>query len=206
MKWLQKLTVSAREHDGFWVASGYRYPVRRVLPGATVDARDQAPLAGLAVKSLITRPLEGTVVTPGPVAIAGFAWAGESRIARVEVSIDAGASWTPATLVGPVHKYAWRRFEHRVTLREGVHTILSRATDEHGASPTDRTGVESVRLSLERSRPHRRDRRHIRHGGEASPRAGAGRPPASHPGSRTFDTACRACHDDNLSAQQRLSP
>ena len=38
VKWLQTLTVAAREHDGFWVASGYRYPVRRVLPGAAVDA------------------------------------------------------------------------------------------------------------------------------------------------------------------------
>ena len=29
--------------------------------------------------------------------------------------------------------------------------------------------------------------------------------PVSHPGSRTFERACRVCHDDDLSAQQRLT-
>jgi DMSO/TMAO reductase YedYZ molybdopterin-dependent catalytic subunit len=199
VKWLQKLTVAAREHDGFWVASGYRYPVRRVLPGATVDAKDQAPLTGLAVKSLITRPLEGSVVAPGPVAIAGFAWGGEARIARVEISIDAGASWRPATLTGPVHKYAWRRFEHQVTLREGVHTVLSRATDERGvAQPVVPAWNPSGYLW---NAPDRID---ITVGGPRPPA-----PPASsrETGVRdaTFERACRVCHDDDLSAQQRLT-
>src|SRR6185436_12704419 len=34
MKWLASLHVADREHDGFWVATAYRYPVRRVAPGA----------------------------------------------------------------------------------------------------------------------------------------------------------------------------
>src|SRR5436190_8682154 len=74
VKWLQRLTVAAKEHDGFWVASAYRYPKSRVMPGATVAAGDQAPLMGLAVKSLITRPLDGAALAPGPVRVAGFAW------------------------------------------------------------------------------------------------------------------------------------
>ena len=70
------------EHDGFWVATGYRYPTKRVAPGAAVDAKDMAPLTGLVVKSLITAPLDGAVVPPGPVTVAGFAWAGETDIAQ----------------------------------------------------------------------------------------------------------------------------
>ena len=205
VKWLQKLTVAAREHDGFWVASGYRYPVRRVLPGAAVDAKDQAPLTGLAVKSLITRPLEGTVVPPGPAAIAGFAWAGGSRIARVEISIDAGASWSPAKLTGPLHKYAWRRFEHQVTLREGVHTVLSRATDEHGATqPMVPAWNPSGYLW---NAPDRIDVTVATSGAAARPAPAQGQEPAASQqlGGRTFDTACRVCHDDDLSAQQRLT-
>ena len=204
VKWLQRLTVSAREHDGFWVASGYRYPVRRVLPGAAVDARDQAPLTGLAVKSLITRPLESAVVAPGPVEIAGFAWAGESRIARVEVSLDAGASWTAARLTGPVHKYAWRRFEHRATLRDGVHTLLSRATDESGVTqPMVPSWNPSGYLW---NAPDRVDVTVAVSGTAARPAAAPPpEPAASHSGARTFETACRACHDDDLSAQQRLT-
>lgn len=133
IKWLTRLTVALKEHDGFWVATGYRYPTRRVAPGAAVDPKDMAPLTGLVVKSLITAPLDGAVVAPGPVTVAGFAWAGETGIQRVDVSTDNGATWTPATLVGQPVPYAWRRFEFTFqATRQDSHTILSRATDAKG--------------------------------------------------------------------------
>lgn len=133
VKWLKTLTVANTEHDGFWVTTGYRYPTRRVAPGAAVDAKDMAPLTGLAVKSLITAPLDGAVVAPGRLAVAGFAWAGETAIASVDVSTDNGASWQPATLAGSAVKYAWRRFEFAFTpARAETYTILSRATDATG--------------------------------------------------------------------------
>jgi DMSO/TMAO reductase YedYZ molybdopterin-dependent catalytic subunit len=133
IKWLNKITLATTEHDGFWVATGYRYPTKRVAPGAAVDAKDMAPLTGLVVKSLITRPLDGDVVKPGKVTIAGFAWAGEIDIARVDVSTDAGATWQPAQLTGQAEKFAWRRFELTyMAIREDTHTVLSRATDARG--------------------------------------------------------------------------
>src|SRR4029078_13459390 len=92
--------VLDKEFDGFWVATGYRYPVRRVAPGSAVDPKDMAPLMGLAVKSLLTKPLEGASVPPGKVDVAGFAWAGEVDVTRVDVSTDAGATWQPARPVG----------------------------------------------------------------------------------------------------------
>ncbi|MGE0361517.1 MAG: sulfite oxidase [Vicinamibacterales bacterium] len=133
IKWLNQITLATAEHDGFWVATGYRYPTKRVAPGAAVDARDLAPLTGLVVKSLITRPLDGAVVAPGKVTVAGFAWAGEIDIARVEVSTDAGATWQAAALTGKSERFAWRRFEYSFTTsRQDTHTILSRATDAKG--------------------------------------------------------------------------
>lgn len=133
MKWLNSITVAAKEHDGFWVATGYRYPTRRVAPGAAVDAKDMAPLTGLVVKSLITRPLDGAVVAPGRITVAGFAWAGDVGIAGVDVSVDNGATWRPARLMGQAVKYAWRRFEFAYdATRPETHTILSRATDAKG--------------------------------------------------------------------------
>jgi sulfite oxidase len=135
IKWLNKITLATAEHDGFWVATGYRYPTKRVAPGAAVDPKDLAPLTGLVVKSLITRPLDGAVVPPGKITVAGFAWAGEIDIARVDVSIDAGATWQPAQLTGKPERFAWRRFEHTFTAsRQDTHTILSRATDAKGAT------------------------------------------------------------------------
>ncbi|MGE0812455.1 MAG: sulfite oxidase [Vicinamibacterales bacterium] len=133
IKWLTSIRVAAAEHDGFWVATGYRYPTRRVVPGAAVDARDMAPLTGMSVKSLITRPLDGAVVAPGPVTVAGFAWAGETDVAQVEVSVDGGATWATARFAGPAVRYSWRRFEHTFeATRPEAYTILSRATDARG--------------------------------------------------------------------------
>jgi sulfite oxidase len=133
LKWLTRLEVSATESDSFWVTTAYRFPVRRVAPGAAVDVKDTAPLTGLVVKSLITTPLEGASFAPGPIAVGGFAWAGESTISRVEVSVDHGASWQPAQLVGEQHPFTWRRFEHRFTAaRPASYLILARATDSAG--------------------------------------------------------------------------
>jgi hypothetical protein len=133
VKWLNVLRVSAAEADSFWVATAYRYPVRRIAPGAAVEAKDTAPLRSLAVKSLVTRPLDGATLPSGPIAVAGFAWAGEAGIARVDVSTDAGASWRPARLVGEGARYTWRRFELSFQPpRPESYLILSRATDTEG--------------------------------------------------------------------------
>jgi sulfite oxidase len=133
VKWLTSLRVIDKEFDGFWVATGYRYPTKRVAPGSAVDPKDMAPLVGLAVKSLITRPLEGAILTPGKVDVAGFAWAGETDIARVEVSADSGATWQAARLTGEQAKYTWRRFEFSFdAAKPESYLILSRATDANG--------------------------------------------------------------------------
>jgi DMSO/TMAO reductase YedYZ molybdopterin-dependent catalytic subunit len=201
VKWLARLTVATRESDSFWVASAYRYPTRRGLPGAAVDPRDQAPLTGLTVKSLITRPLDGAAVLAGPVRIAGFAWAGESRITRVDVSTDGGASWAAARLTGPVHTFAWRRFEFDAVLRQSeAHTLLSRATDERG-----NTQPVVPRWNPSGYLWNAPDRVDITVGGTAQTAATPVPSPEPAAPNAVFDRACRVCHDDDLSAQQRLT-
>ena len=133
VKWLTSLRVSDRESDSFWVTTGYRYPTKRVAPGAAVDPKDMAPLTGLTVKSLITRPVDGAALGAGKIDVAGFAWAGEADIARVEISTDHGATWQAARLVGEQNKYSWRRFEYAFDApRAESYLILSRATDSTG--------------------------------------------------------------------------
>ncbi len=133
VKWLNALNLLARDSDSFWVASGYRYPTRRVAPGAAVDPQDMAPLTGLIVKSLITTPGDGSSHPVGKIAIGGFAWAGEDDIKGVDVSIDNGATWRPARLAGEQVRYAWRRFEFEFSApRPESYLILSRATDARG--------------------------------------------------------------------------
>ena len=133
IKWLNALNVLAKDSDSFWVATGYRYPTRRVAPGAAVDAKDMAPLTGLIVKSLITTPENGASQAAGKVVVGGFAWAGEDDIKAVDISIDNGATWRPARLTGEQARYAWRRFEFEFNAaRPESYLILSRATDAKG--------------------------------------------------------------------------
>ena len=133
IKWLNALNVIAKDSDSFWVATGYRYPTRRVAPGAAVDAKDMAPLTGLIVKSLITTPADGASQAVGKIVVGGFAWAGEDDIKAVDISLDNGATWRPARLTGEQARYAWRRFEFEFNAaRPESYLILSRATDSKG--------------------------------------------------------------------------
>lgn len=133
VKWLTNMEVRDREQDGFWVQTAYRYPRMRVAPGAAVDPKDMAPLSGLVVKSIITSPEEGKVVGQGAVPIAGFAWAGEANITRVEVSVDNGSTWAAATLGRDEARYAWRQFQYIWRAdTPGSFVVLARASDDRG--------------------------------------------------------------------------
>jgi sulfite oxidase len=207
IKWLNALNVIAADSSSFWVATGYRYPTRRVAPGAAVDAKEMAPLTGLVVKSLITTPEEGTPFTAGTsIPVSGFAWAGELDITRVDLSLDHGATWQPARLTGEQAKYAWRRFELDVKVPQaGSYLILSRATDSKGnvqpaVSQWNPSGYlwnqyDSVRVDVDVPRA-------------AVSHAPAGSPPQASidAGAATYKRACLACHDEDIIAQQKLTP
>jgi DMSO/TMAO reductase YedYZ molybdopterin-dependent catalytic subunit/mono/diheme cytochrome c family protein len=212
LKWLNRLTVARGEYDGFWVANAYRYPQSPVTPGAVVSAREMAPLRGLVVKSLITRPLDAALVAPGKTMIAGYAWAGEERIARVEISIDDGASWKVARLTGQRVDYAWRRFEYAADLVDGhTYAIRSRATDARGNTQPLAPGwnpsgylwnaPDQIRVEVSRTSSRGSTR--------TAPPLAASHDPASpagsDPGESVYQSACRVCHGDDLVEQQRLS-
>jgi sulfane dehydrogenase subunit SoxC len=87
----------------------------------------------MEAKSVITQPSPGlTMKGPALYEVSGLAWSGYGKIAKVEVSADAGKTWTPAALQQPVLPMALTRF--RMAWRwDGGPTILqSRATDETG--------------------------------------------------------------------------
>ncbi len=205
VKWLTHLRASDRDHDGAFVQSGYRYPRRPVPPGATVSAADMEPLKGMPVKSLITSPAAHTPVPLGPVRVGGFAWAGEDEIARVDVSTDAGRSWTEARLGSDRARYAWRQFTHawRPT-SAGSYLVLSRAVDARGRTqpivadwnPSGYlwNAIDQVRVNVESG---------TQAGNAGEPVRVA--PAVEHPGKNVFDSRCLVCHDTRLVEQQRLT-
>ena len=209
VKWLNRLSASAREESGFWVSTAYRYPTRRFAPGTAVDAKDLAPLTGLVVKSLITRPLDGSVLMPGRVTVAGFAWAGEQDVARVDVSADGGATWQEARLIGPRQRFAWRRFEHVFdAARAQSYSVMSRATDDRGRTQPLVPAWNPAGYLWNAPDAVRVEVRDAATAAVASQPA----PVPSHDaaavdaGAAVYKRACLACHDGALVEAQRLTP
>ena len=131
-KWLTEIKVLDSEFVGNFMSPGYRLPNQPIKPGEAVKPEDTHPLTALNVKSVISGPLDGSTIKAGRIGIHGAAWAGESDIAKVEVSTDGGVSWKPATLGREQARYAWRLWSYSWQPKPGEYTILSRATDNQG--------------------------------------------------------------------------
>jgi DMSO/TMAO reductase YedYZ molybdopterin-dependent catalytic subunit len=168
IKWLTEIRVLQRELQGYFMDSAYRLPAPPTEAAkenrTTSDgARLGKVITSLPVKSIIATPADGSTIDPAaPLRVFGAAWAGESAVARVEVSTDSGQSWQSATL-GPEHaRYAWRLWEFSwKPPEEGTYLIFSRATDIRGRSqPLDVpwnpggylwNAVDRVRVTVGRS-------------------------------------------------------
>ena len=152
-KWLVGIEVLDRAFAGFWNADNY------VVWSA--EGEPLRPVAEMPVKSVISAPLDGATVTPGPIRIGGYAWSGYGAIRRVEVSVDGGATWAETTFRGDGRR-SWVRWETIWDAAPGGAEILARATDERGlrqpmAAPWNlkgylQNGVQRVRVQAEAGR------------------------------------------------------
>jgi sulfite oxidase len=137
-KWLTEITVLDKPAEGNFMSPGYRMPNTPVKPGEAVKPEDTHSVTGLAVKSLIAAPGDGTKLKPGKQEIKGVAWAGEADITKVEISTDGGSSWSSAELGKDHAKYAWRLWSYAwKPAKSGDYVILSRATDSQGRAQPD---------------------------------------------------------------------
>ncbi len=125
VKWIRRIEVSDRPTMTRDETSRYTDPLK--------DGTARQFSFVMDAKSIVTFPSYPYALTqPGWWEIQGLAWSGRGRIARVEVSVDAGRTWTDARLQGPVLSKCPVRFRSlwRWDGRETV--IVSRATDETG--------------------------------------------------------------------------
>ena len=99
----------------------------------------------MEVKSIITAPAHPMRIERGWHEIAGVAWSGRGKIARVEVSMDGGRSWTLAELQDPVLPKAHTRFRLMWEWNGRATSVMSRATDETGSVQPTRAVFESTR-------------------------------------------------------------
>jgi len=87
----------------------------------------------MPVKSLITTPKTGLTISGRELEVGGHAWAGDDTVARVDVSMDFGASWQQAELGKPANPYAWQHWKAMLKFpQKGYYEVWARATDSRG--------------------------------------------------------------------------
>jgi sulfite oxidase len=136
-KWVTKIVVRDREHDGEkMTGTDYRLPMVPVSPGAPVDPAVYAVITDIPVKALITHPPAGFVAQQrSAVEVRGHAWSGHDPVASVAVSANGGVSWTSADVGEATDPFTWRRFRTVVHLDEaGPVELVARATTISGRS------------------------------------------------------------------------
>jgi DMSO/TMAO reductase YedYZ molybdopterin-dependent catalytic subunit len=136
-KWLTRIDLRDREHDGERMQDGhYRMPRATLRYGEPFDHRFFEIITDMPVKSLITAPQEGfKAVADVPLAIRGHAWSGHVPVSKLDVSIDGGRSWQPADLKPAPDRFAWRRFTFMAHHPpRGDIEIVARATDANGGT------------------------------------------------------------------------
>lgn len=126
VKWLHRLEITD--------TPAYTKDESGLYTQVLADGRIERFAFHMDVKSVITHPSGKQTLPghPGFYEIAGLAWSGHGRIARVEVSVDGGRTWTIARLHGPVLDRAFTGFTMPWKWQGQKAVLMSRATDEHG--------------------------------------------------------------------------
>ncbi len=135
-KWISKITLRDKEHDGQGMkGTSYRTAIKPMIPGAKADDSNFQVMEVMPVRGIITNPPNGTKLAAGTreLKLRGAAWAGDADIARVDVSIDFGATWQAAELGKARNRYDWQRWTGTVKLPvDGYYEVWVRATDSKG--------------------------------------------------------------------------
>jgi sulfane dehydrogenase subunit SoxC len=95
----------------------------------------------METNSVITSPSGMMEIGPGQNRITGLAWSGHGRIAKVEVSTDAGTTWNQAPLTQAAQRKAQVRFQMDWNWDGKPTKIVSRSTDEKGNVQPDRKSL-----------------------------------------------------------------
>jgi sulfite oxidase len=119
---VRRISAQAQPSDSYFQAEDYR-----LLP---TDAKP-APGRGISLGSLnltsaILSPDDGARLPAGRTDVTGYALAGERRaVARVDISLDGGQTWTQADVNDPPSPWAWQLW----------HTTLDLPPGRRGSSP-----------------------------------------------------------------------
>jgi DMSO/TMAO reductase YedYZ molybdopterin-dependent catalytic subunit len=130
VKWLARIEVIDRPFDGYQQVHEYRFRRDDADPGTPLDRiRPRALMVPPGIPEFISRR---RIVDAGEHVLEGRAWSGFAPVTAVQVSVDGGASWTPADLEPPTGRWAWAGWRFAWRAEPGEYELLCRARDEAG--------------------------------------------------------------------------
>ncbi len=116
VKWIDRINLSATNEQGFYENQGW------------------GPDFVVQTQSRFTSPTFDRPLSMAPVMLRGTAFAGDRGVTMVEVSVDDGVSWRPATVDYSGSRLTWALWSFAWTPnRPGDHRLVVRATDGTGA-------------------------------------------------------------------------
>ena len=125
IKWLRRIKLGTEPWQTREETSAYT--------DLRVDGKALQFTFAMEVKSVITQPSGMMKLkSKGFYEISGFAWSGNGKIRRVEVSTDGGKSWSEAVLQEPVIDKSLVRFRFPWMWDGAPATLMSRAVDSSG--------------------------------------------------------------------------
>src|SRR3954468_12827802 len=156
VKWLEEIELRSAPWPGYFQDVVYRLLPEDGTPGPGVGM----PLGLVALNSDVVTPADGDTVPAGPLEVRGYAFAGGERyVSRVDVSLDGGATWSPAELLDDLGPWAWRHWRIQLDLAPGDHEIIVRAWDSSAATqPEDERALWNPKGYANNARPRVRVR------------------------------------------------
>ncbi|KAI0351778.1 molybdopterin binding oxidoreductase [Trametes cingulata] len=132
VKWVDTISLSPDESPNYYQQRDYK-----VLP-PEIDSKEKAEPVWSKIPSLTTLPLNSVVASVtrkehDSILVKGYAiGCGDVQVAKVEVSIDEGATWHEARITYQQGKWSWTLWEALLEHVPESGVVYSRATDRNG--------------------------------------------------------------------------
>lgn len=121
-KWVNRISVVSSVYDGYWQTRGW-------TNNAAIYTE-----TFIAVPSVMPVSISQN---GGSIIVAGFAFAGDRGVSKVEVSFDNGHTWQIAQLKPPLSSLTWALWAYEWTpAGAGEYQVIARATDGTGQVQT----------------------------------------------------------------------
>ena len=133
VKMVHSIEVLDGPDENFWTKVAYTIPD---TPGATMKPGQagvkMVPINRMVPRSFVTNLADGARVKAGPSLVRGIAFGGDMGVRAVDLSIDGGATWTPAALGADEGRYSFRAWQATLDLPASDAAVMVRATNTDG--------------------------------------------------------------------------